>query len=244
MNNKEIKYPLRISRYLYLKNICSRREADRLISEGQILINGKKAVLGQKINLNDKIEILKKGKEKIKNKKIIILNKPIGYLSHKTGNNQKTASSLIHLKEKLSPVGRLDKNSRGLLILSNDGRLVDKILNPKFEHEKEYLVKVDKKINKSFIKRMSEGVNIEGYFTKKTKVWKITDKSFKIILTEGKKHQIRRMVAALGYKVIDLKRLRVMNLKLKNLKEGEWREIKGKELDDFLKQIYKNEEKN
>jgi len=215
-----IEEKIRLNKFLYQKNICSRREADRLIQEGLILVNGKKAVLGQKVSKKDEIKILDKAKKKLNSKITILFNKPIGVVSHNPQKGEKEVNDFLPFKEKLSPVGRLDKNSHGLMILTNDGKIVDKILNPNNEHEKEYIVKVDKKIKNFFLKKMSQGVDIGNYFTKPAKIKKIDDFSFKIILTEGKKHQIRRMVDALGYQVRDLKRIRIMNFKLGDLKEG------------------------
>ena len=216
----KIEYPIRINRYLYLKNICSRREADRLIEEKIILVNGKIAKIGQKIEAKDKVEIKKEGKKKLSQKKIIIFNKPIGVVSHNPQFGEEEPNDFFDFSEKLSPVGRLDKMSHGLLLMSNDGRIVNKLLNPKFDHQKEYEVIVDKKINSNFLEKMENGVDIEGYITKPAKLKKLGNKKFSIILTEGKKHQIRRMCAALGYQVVDLKRIRFMHILLKDLPEG------------------------
>ncbi|MCK5589007.1 MAG: rRNA pseudouridine synthase [Candidatus Pacebacteria bacterium] len=228
---------IRINRYLYLKNICSRREADRLIEKGLIFVNGKKAKLGQKISENDNVDIKKEALQKLKNKIIIILNKPKNYVSANPQGNEKEANNLLPFSEKLSPVGRLDKNSHGLLLLTNDGRIVNKLLNPDFDHDKEYIVKVDKRITPTFLNQIKNGVNIEGYITKKTKIKKIDSKTFSLILTEGKKHQIKRMCQALGYTVIDLQRTRILNLKLNNLEIGKYRKIEGKEYLNFMEYL-------
>jgi 23S rRNA pseudouridine2604 synthase len=138
------------------------------------------------------------------------------------------------------PVGRLDKDSHGLIILTNDGRITDKLLNPKYTHEKEYVVKTSNKLRSSFKQKMEKGVNIEGYITKPCKVIIINENTFRVILSEGKKHQIRRMCSALFQEVSDLKRIRIMNIELGKLRNGEFREIKNKELDLFLKKIFVN----
>ena len=234
---EKIEYPIRINRYLYLKNICSRREADRLIEKKMVLINKKPAKLGQKVEKNDKVEIKNKAKKNLSQKKIIIFNKPVGVVSHNPQFNEKEPNNFFDFSEKLSPVGRLDKNSHGLLLMSNDGRIVNKLLNPKFNHEKEYILKVDKKITPQFLKKMSEGVDIEGYITKPAKLTKLGNREFSIILTEGKKHQIRRMCAALGYKVEDLKRIRFMHILIGDLKEGQWRKLSNKEHNILMKKI-------
>jgi len=223
-------YPMRINKYLALKKISTRRGADELIKGKKVFINGKLALLGSKVNEKDKIEV--KG-AKQKEYKYFIYNKPIGV---------ETSSP----KDDLFPLGRLDKNSHGLLILTNDGRITDALLNPKYFHEKEYVVKTSNKLRSSFKQKMETGVNIEGlpalhtqagYMTKPCKVKIINDFTFRITLTEGKKHQIRRMCSALFQEVADLKRERIMNIKLGDLKLNALREIKGEELTVFLDQV-------
>ncbi|OGI60315.1 hypothetical protein A2641_01160 [Candidatus Nomurabacteria bacterium RIFCSPHIGHO2_01_FULL_37_25] len=221
---------MRINKYLALKKISTRRGADELIKGKKVFINGKLALLGSKVNEKDKIEV--KG-AKQKEYKYFIYNKPIGV---------ETSSP----KDDLFPLGRLDKNSHGLLILTNDGRITDALLNPKYFHEKEYVVKTSNKLRSSFKQKMETGVNIEGlpalhtqagYMTKPCKVKIINDFTFRITLTEGKKHQIRRMCSALFQEVADLKRERIMNIKLGDLKLNALREIKGEELTVFLDQV-------
>ncbi len=156
--------------------------------------------------------------------KYFVYNKPIGIET----NSPRTD---------LFPLGRLDKNSHGLLILTNDGRITDALLNPKYFHEKEYVVRTKEKLRSSFKKNMEVGINIEGYQTKPCKIKIINENTFRVILTEGKKHQIRRMSSALFQEVADLKRERIMNIKLGNLKPKVLREIKGEELTTFLNQV-------
>lgn len=216
-------YPMRINKYQALKKISTRRGADELIENKKVFINGKLAVLGDQVNEGDKVEV--KG-EKEKEYKYFAYYKPIGI---------ETSSP----KEGLFPLGRLDKASHGLMILTNDGRITDKLLNPKYFHEKEYVVRTSNKLRTSFKKNMEAGVEIEDYKTKPCKIKILSDFTFKIILTEGKKHQIRRMCAALFQEIADLKRERIMNIKLGTLKPNEFREIKGKELSTFLDQVLK-----
>jgi 23S rRNA pseudouridine2604 synthase len=225
---KLMTFPMRINKYLALKKISTRRGADELVKTKKVFINGKLAVLGSKVNEADKVEV--KG---VKEKEYLYFayNKSIGV---ETDSPQAG----------LFPLGRLDKASHGLLILTNDGRITDTLLNPKYFHEKEYIVRTSNKLRSSFKQKMEAGVNIEGYQTKKCKVRILNSSAFKIILTEGKKHQIRRMCSALFQEVADLKRERIMNIKLGNLKPGALREIKGEELATFLNFVLKPEEFN
>ena len=220
---------LRINKYLADKKISTRRGADELIKEKKVFINGKLAELGGQVEEGDKVEVRGvKAKEYV----YFAYNKPIGV---------ETASP----KEGLFPLGRLDKNSHGLLILTNDGRITDQLLNPKYVHEKEYVVHTKEKLRSNFKQKMEAGVNIEGlprlgkagYLTKKCQVKILNENAFRIILTEGKKHQIRRMCSALFQEVTDLKRERIMNIKLGTLKPKGTREIKGEELATFLDQV-------
>lgn len=213
---------MRINKYLALKKISTRRGSDELIKNKKVFINDKLAVLGDKVKETDKVEV--KG-AKQKEYKYFAYYKPIG-------------SETDSPRENLFPLGRLDKASHGLLILTNDGRITDQLLNPKYSHEKEYLVKTKEKLRSNFKQKMEAGVNIEGYLTKPCKVKIINENAFRVILTEGKKHQIRRMCSALFQEVADLKRERIMNIKLGNLKSGDTREIKGDELTLFLKSVH------
>lgn len=231
---ENLEYPMRINRYLAKKNFCSRREADALIEKGVVRINSRKAVLGDKINENDVVEVDTKNKAAIKNRQYFAYYKPIGIVTHSPEASQKGIENVTNFSEDFFPIGRLDRLSQGLIIMTNDGRITDKMLNPKYGHEKEYMVHVNKKINNFFVRHMSEGIDLEDFRTKSAMVEKIGEQVFRIVLTEGKKHQIRRMCTALGYEVIDLKRVRVMNVKLGNLKPNQKKEIKDDELKIFL----------
>jgi len=235
--DSQIEYPIRINRYLYLNNYCSRRKADEMIEQGSIKINGKKAVLGQKVNMNDKVEVGSAVKKLKQNYEYFLFYKPKGVVSHDPQQGEQSAEDFFPSSKKLAPVGRLDKKSEGLLFMTNDGRIIDKMLNPKYEHEKEYTVRVDKEIKESFLKKMERGVNIEGYMTKPAVLKQSGPKSFRIILTEGKKHQIRRMTIALGYQVQNLKRMRIMNLSLSGLFPGQSRQLNQTEKMDLLKEV-------
>ncbi|MEK9181699.1 MAG: pseudouridine synthase [Patescibacteria group bacterium] len=214
---------MRINKYLALKKISTRRGADELIKNKKVFINGKLALLGSKVDEKDKVEV--RGYTP-KAYVYFAYNKPAGI---------ETSSP----QAELFSIGRLDKNSHGLLILTNDGRITDQLLNPKYVHEKEYLVKTKEKLRSNFKQKMEAGVNIEGYMTKKCSVKILNENTFRIVLTEGKKHQIRRMCSALFQEVADLKRERIMNIKLGNLKPNATREIRGEELETFLDSLNK-----
>jgi 23S rRNA pseudouridine2604 synthase len=230
-------YPMRINKYLAKRNFCSRREADSLIEKGLVSINGKQTVLGAKVNEDDKVEINTKNKAAIKIRQYFAYYKPIGIITHSPEEGQKGIEDVANFSPEFFPLGRLDKDSHGLIIMTNDGRITDKLLNPKYEHEKEYIVRVNKKINNFFIRHMSDGIDLEDFRTKMATVEKMSEQTFRIILVEGKKHQIRRMCTALGYEVVDLKRVRVLNLKLGSLKPNQKKEIKDEELEIFLKSL-------
>lgn len=246
--NETSTYPMRINKYLSFKQIATRREADELVKNKKVFINGRLAVLGSKVNEQDKVE-LKQGKD-IKKYVYFAYNKPVGTISHspqkgerdikqnlkKIAKDEKIAKSAVDMNS-LFPIGRLDKDSHGLIILTNDGRITDAMLNPKYFHEKEYVVKTKEKLRSNFKEKMEKGVNIEGYHTKPCKVTIVNENTFRVILTEGKKHQIRRMCAALFQEVSDLKRVRILNIKLEKLKPNALKEIVGDELTTFLNQV-------
>lgn len=228
-------YPMRINKYLAFKHYATRRGADELITARQVKINGTVAVLGDKVTEEDVVEV--KVQKNQPERLYFAYHKPKGIITHSPEGDeedvrQNVGSELV--SKGVFPVGRLDKNSHGLLILTNDGRITDKLLNPKFDHEKEYEVETRERLRDSFEKHMSLGVQIEGYKTKPCIVKRIDDTHFRIILREGKKHQIRRMVVALHNEVRDLKRIRIMNIPLGNIPKGKYRQIKGKELTQFL----------
>jgi 23S rRNA pseudouridine2604 synthase len=230
-------YPMRINRYLALHGYATRRGADELIEKKRVIINGRIAVLGDKVNEGDTVEV-KSGKRPTQYL-YFAYNKPRGVITH---SPQEEETSINDAVPELSaqgvfPVGRLDKDSHGLIILTNDGRITDRLLNPNAEHDKEYVVKTKHSLRDSFREHMEAGVDIEGYQTKPTKVKILGEKTFAITLTEGKKHQVRRMVVAMHNEVEDLKRTRVLNIKLGKLNAGEFRTIEGDELKEFLKAL-------
>lgn len=228
-------YPMRINKYLALKNYATRRGADELIAKKVVKINGIIAVLGDKVLEGDTVEV-----KESKNKKEFLyyaFHKTKGIISHSPEGDETDVRESMGPElraQGVFPIGRLDKDSHGLMILTNDGRITDRLLNPKFDHEKEYEVETRDRLRDSFEKHMSGGVEIEGYKTKPAIVKRMDDTHFRIVLREGKKHQIRRMVVALHNQVKDLKRIRIMHIPLGNIPKGKYRQIKGKELEAFL----------
>lgn len=228
---KDIKFPMRINKYLALKGYSTRRGADELIAAGKVLINGKRAALGAKVSENDKIEI--RGAARARPYRYFAYYKPRGVITHSPQNNEREIKDVSGLHG-VFPVGRLDKNSEGLIILTDDGRVTDRLLNPEYMHNKEYVVNVAHNIRPNFKTKMETGVNIEGYTTKPCKIKILGERSFRITLTEGKKHQIRRMCAALGNDVVTLRRTHILNIGLDNLNPGTHRAITDSELKKFL----------
>ena len=242
MKDFAIDFPIRINRYLAKKNYCTRRQADEWIVQGRVLVNSKPAKIGQQISSEDQVKVSpKKLAEVARDRVYFVFNKPANVLTH--GPRQKGAKLvedfLKRIKEDVFPIGRLDKDSHGLLILTNDGRITDRLLNPKYNNEKEYRVRVNKPTTANFFTRMSKGIKLEdGYITRRARLaGEPGGKIFRIIIQEGKKHQIRRMCTALGYEVLDVGRMRVSNIKLSGLEEGKVRPIRGKELKVFLKSL-------
>jgi len=231
-------YPMRINKYLAMRHISTRREADEIVASGRVKINGRAAVLGDKVEKDDLVEIAKENKRNAKKRVYLAYNKPPGIITHSPQGEEKSIGDIFKYDQKVFPVGRLDKDSWGLIILTNDGRITDGILNPERDHEKEYIVRVDKPISVSFIGKMGRGVKLDdGYQTRECRVKKMNEYDFSIVLTEGKRRQIRRMCTILGYAVRDLKRVRIMNIKLGDLRPGAHRKIQGKELEEFLAKL-------
>lgn len=235
---------IRINKYLAERQICSRREADVLIKAGLVFINGSRAELGDKVASDDKVKVKgtsASGSGKTKNLVYIAYNKPIGIVTHSKRENEEDILSIIDIEPEINrelfPVGRLDKASHGLIILTNDGRVTNPLLNPEAKHEKEYLIKTAEPLKDRHIRKLGSGVNIEGYMTKPARVKQMGQSQFSIIISEGKRHQIRRMCAAMGLTVIDLERTRIMNIRLGKLKEGQYRYIEGGELSKFLSSL-------
>ena len=229
---------IRLNKYLSEIGYCSRRAGDKLIESGRVLINNEIATLGQKVNTNDEIKIDNKVVNVKEKKKIYLaLNKPIGIVcTTDTRVEKDNIIDFIDYPERIFPIGRLDKPSSGLILLTNDGDIVNKILRTEHNHEKEYLVKVDKALSQTIIDRMSKGVPILDTITKECKIKKSGSNEFRIILTQGLNRQIRRMCEYFNYKVISLERTRIMNIEL-DLPVGEYRELTKEEVSSLNKLI-------
>ena len=232
-------WPMRINKYLARQGVATRRAADELVARGRVRVNGRVAVVGDKVWETDSVEL--SGAAAPKKYRYFAYHKPIGVITHSPQLGEADIKQSIARKggaggptSGVFPVGRLDKDSHGLIILTDDGRVTDRLLSPLRNHDKEYRVRTLDPVRDSFKKYMESGVNIEGYLTAPCKVRKTGPNSFNITLTEGKKHQIRRMVAALHNQVTDLERVRIMNIRLDGLKPNAVRPIIGDELATFL----------
>jgi 23S rRNA pseudouridine2604 synthase len=225
----------RINKYLSEIGFCSRRAADRMIDEGRIEINGAIPEMGTKVTEDDEIKVDGKIVQNQNIKKVYIaLNKPIGIVC--TTDNEVEPDNIvdfINYPTRIFPIGRLDKPSEGLIFLTNDGDIVNKILRARNNHEKEYIVTVDKRITNDFINKMSNGIPILDTVTRKCEVKEMSSYKFKITLTQGLNRQIRRMCEFLDYRVLKLKRIRIMDVKLGDLRTGEWRDLTQDELDSI-----------
>ena len=227
----------RLNKYLSEIGYCSRRAADRLIKQGKVTINGKVPELGTKVEDGDHLEVEGQRIEKLTKQKNIYLafNKPVGIVcTTDRGVEPDNIIDFIKYPKRIFPIGRLDKSSEGLIFLTNDGDIVNKILRARNNHEKEYIVSVNRPINREFIKTMGNGVEILETITKNCFVKQLGTKKFKIVLTQGLNRQIRRMCESLGYRVRSLKRVRIMNIKL-DLPIGKYRELTKQELLELNK---------
>ncbi|MEM6725287.1 MAG: pseudouridine synthase, partial [Bacteroidota bacterium] len=223
-----------LNKFISSKGLCSRREADRWIENGRVKINGKVAQKGNRVFPGDDVAI--DGKSlKIKIQPVYLaFNKPPGVTSTTDPKDKTNIIDFINYKERIFPIGRLDKNSTGLILLTNDGDIVNKVLRKENKHEKEYIVTVDKPITKAFLNRMSKPIPMLGTQTLPSKLTQLKPNVFRIILTQGLNRQIRRMTEFCGYQVYALKRVRIMHIKLGNLKAGTWRYLSEDELNKLM----------
>ncbi|NVJ85978.1 MAG: 23S rRNA pseudouridine(2604) synthase RluF [Algoriphagus sp.] len=227
-------HPIRINKYLSESGYCSRRQADQLLEEGRIKLNGKTPELGTKVNPGDIVTVDGKPIGAPLEKHVYIaFNKPVGIVSTTDTKGEKNnIIDYINHPQRIFPIGRLDKDSEGLILLTSEGDIVNKILRAHNNHEKEYIVTVDKPITDRFIQRMANGIPILGTVTKKCKVERISQRKFRITLTQGLNRQIRRMCEYLGYTVKQLIRIRIMIIHL-DLGTGKWRDLTEKELSQL-----------
>ncbi|MFI8715651.1 23S rRNA pseudouridine(2604) synthase RluF [Brevibacillus brevis] len=228
---------MRINKFISETGICSRREADKLIESKRVTINGQLAELGSTVASGDDVRIDGQPLGVKKKDVYIALNKPVGITCTTELHVKGNIIDFVNHSERIFPIGRLDKDSQGLILLTNDGDIVNKILRAENNHDKEYIVTVDKPITANFLHGMANGVRILGTTTKPCKVTKVSDRVFNIVLTQGLNRQIRRMCQAFGYQVRKLERIRIMNIALGNLKLGQWRNLTAKELTDLNKNL-------
>lgn len=226
---------MRINKYISDSGYCSRREADKLIEQGSVTINGKRASIGSQVLAGQEVKVYGETVTCNTQPVFIAYNKPVGIVSTTDLDEPNNIIDAVGHDERIFPIGRLDKDSQGLIILTNEGDMVNKMLRVDNNHEKEYHVTVDKLINEDFVKKMQGGVPILGVVTRKCEVVKTGTHSFNIILRQGLNRQIRRMCEYLGYNVVRLERIRIMHIKLGNIKVGQWRNITKEELEMLRK---------
>lgn len=228
---------LRLNKYISDSGKASRRGADKLISEGRVTINGKVAKIGDQVKPGDDVRVSGDPIRVARNHVYIALNKPVGITSTTEKNVKGNIIDLVNHPLRIFNIGRLDKDSDGLILLTNDGDIVNEILRAENKHEKEYIVTVDKPLTPEFLKKMSEGVRILDTKTLPCEVKQVSKYVFQIILTQGLNRQIRRMCEALGYEVLRLQRIRIMNIHLGNLPIGQWRDLTKKEREQLFREL-------
>lgn len=230
---------VRLNKYIAESGLCSRREADRLIADGKVTVDGRVGVLGDrvlpgmKVMVNGRVAAMHTQKQKV----YIALNKPVGIVCTADPREPSNVIDFVGHPERIFPIGRLDRDSEGLLLLTNDGEIVNRILRAAGRHEKEYVVDVDKPITADFLGRMASGVPILDTVTLPCRVTREDRQRFRIVLVQGLNRQIRRMCEALGYNVVSLRRERVMNIRLGRLKPGHWRNLTPAEMDELMAQL-------
>ena len=228
---------IRLNKYISSSGMCSRREADRIIESGKVTVNGVTADLGTRVLDGDVVEVDGKPVIPEDNSIYIAFNKPLGITCTTDRRDPSNIIDYIDFKERIFPIGRLDKNSSGLILLTNNGDIVNGLLRSENGHEKEYVVTLDRPYDGKFIKNMSSGVPVLGRMTLPTEVFPVNAKTFRIILRQGMNRQIRRMCEYLGYRVAKLKRIRFINIELGDLAVGKWRYLTAEEKKELLKGI-------
>ena len=230
---------MRINKYLSEAGVCSRREADRQIEAGHVTINGRKAVMGDKVAPGDTVFLGKKQVSKEEEVILLAVNKPRGIVCTTEKKERNNIVDFVNYPKRIYPIGRLDKDSRGLILMTNQGELVNKMMRSGNLHEKEYIVRVNRDITKEFLEKMAAGVYLEELdaTTRPCPVEQMGKRTFRITLTQGMNRQIRRMCEKFHYRVVDLKRVRIMNIQLGDLKEGTYRKISAEEWRKLKEQI-------
>lgn len=229
--------PVRLNKYLSEAGVCSRREADRLIESGKVTVDGQRAQTGMKIRPGQEVRVGRKVVSRQDEMVVLAVNKPRGIVCTEEKRERNSIVRFLDYPIRVTYIGRLDKDSRGLLLMTNNGDIINRMMRAANHHEKEYKVTVDHEITDEFLEKMAGGVAILDTVTRPCKVEKLGKYTFSIILTQGLNRQIRRMCEALGYEVKDLVRVRVMNIRLGSLKEGEYREVTDEELDELYRLI-------
>ena len=231
------KEPVRLNKYLSEAGVCSRREADRLIESGRVTVDGQRARTGMRITPGQVVKVGRKVVSKQDEMIVLAVNKPRGIVCTEERRERNSIVRFLDYPVRVTYIGRLDKDSRGLLLMTNNGDIINKMMRAANYHEKEYKVTVDQEITSEFIEKMSSGVPILDTVTRPCRVEKIGKYTFSIILTQGLNRQIRRMCEALGYQVRDLVRVRVMNIRLGSLKEGQYRKVTDEELEELYEML-------
>lgn len=230
---------VRINKYLSAAGVCSRREADRQIEAGNVTINGRTAMMGDRVSVGD---VVMYGREKVSKEEeqiLIVVNKPVGIVCTAEKREKDNIVDFINYPKRIYPIGRLDKTSHGLLLMTNQGDLVNKMMRSGNYHEKEYIVKVNREITEEFLQNMAKGVYLQelDITTRPCRVQKVGRRVFRIILTQGLNRQIRRMCETFQYRVVDLKRVRIMNIRLGDLKEGAYRKVTQQEWQELQEKL-------
>lgn len=233
----QAKESVRLNKYLSEAGVCSRREADRLIESGKVTVDGVTAQMGMRVTAGQIVKVGKKTVSKQDEMIVLAVNKPKGIVCTEDQRERDSIVRFLNCPVRVTYAGRLDKDSRGLLLMTNNGDIINQMMRAANRHEKEYKVTVDKEITEQFIKKMSEGVPILDTVTRPCTVKKIGKYTFSIILTQGLNRQIRRMCAAFGYEVKDLVRIRIMNIRLGSLKEGAYRKLTDEELEELYEML-------
>ena len=231
------KEPVRLNKYLSEAGVCSRREADRLIEEVKVSVDGSPARTGMRITPGQVVKVGRKVVSRQDEMIVLAVNKPRGIVCTEEKRERNSIVRFLDYPVRVTYAGRLDKDSRGLLLMTNNGDIINQMMRAANRHEKEYKVTVDREITEEFVKQMSEGVSILDTVTRPCKVEKMGKYTFSIVLTQGLNRQIRRMCEALGYEVRDLVRVRIVNIRLGSLKEGQYRKLTDAELDELYEEI-------